>query len=144
MSVDSSRRSSDAYQSVMNSGLIQMRAAQVYQMHYHLGSLTKREMFEHFKASFPDENVQVDSFGPRYAQLVKAGLMEEVGEKNCLITGQTVTVWDVTTKIPRTKLPKSVSEKQELKLRVGELEVEVKRLNEYIKRNIEEQPSLKL
>ena len=64
----------------------------------------KREMYELYRGAHPGTIVQVDSFGPRYAQLVRGGLMIEVGEGVCEFTKQMVTHWDVTPMVPRTRL----------------------------------------
>jgi len=66
-------------------------------------------MYESYRQSHPGTIVQVDSFGPRYAQLVRGGLMTEVGEGTCPFTHQTVTHWDVTPEIPRVRLATKAS-----------------------------------
>jgi hypothetical protein len=66
-------------------------------------------MYELYKRENSDHSVQIDSFGPRYAQLVRAGLLEEMDEHQCEFTNQHVTTWDVTTLIPRVGLTSSGS-----------------------------------
>jgi len=97
-------RSYAAYRSVVRSGLIATRAAEVYDYHYRHGPMGKRRMFEMYRSNNPAATVQVDSFGPRYAQLVRAGLLREAGEEFCRYTQQTVTIWDVTTKVATERL----------------------------------------
>ena len=104
MSEATRNRSAEAWRAVVASGLIQKRAAQVYDIHYRYGSLSRRQMFEHFKREHPSSIAEVVSFSPRYAQLVRAGLLIETGECLCDYTNQTVTMWDVTDKIPTERL----------------------------------------
>ena len=65
MSIDTNRRSKEALQAVLKSGLISKRSRQIYFIHYYNGPMTKREMYEAFKLGFPDSKAQVDSFSPR-------------------------------------------------------------------------------
>lgn len=126
--IDRRGRSLVAFQTVMESGLIPLRCAQVYAIHYRATKpLTKRAMYEIYLRDHPNSIVQVDSFGPRYAQLVDGGLFEETGASVCPYTGMTVTEWDVTTKTPTERLrsrPQGPSRKQ--------LIAEVKRLTKLV------------
>jgi len=126
MSDSTERRSAEAYRAVTESGLIQKRAAQVYAIHAERGLLTKREMFKAYQESYPDSKVQVDSFGPRYSQLVKAGLMIEAGERQCKVSLRVSTIWAVTDKVPTEPLEstpkKSAPTQDEGHQRVEQLE----------------------
>tara|TARA_R110002020_G_scaffold456732_2_gene673370 strand:- start:993 stop:1460 length:468 start_codon:yes stop_codon:yes gene_type:complete len=123
---DTKRRSNAAYQAVLHSGLVAQRAQQVYAIHYLFGPMGKREMYETFKARNPTSSVQVDSMSPRYRQLVDAGLLDEVGEHKCPYTGQTITVYDVTDKVPTQRLSSLTSLKKDydtgINKRIDELE----------------------
>jgi hypothetical protein len=116
----------EAYRAVTKSGLIARRAAQVYAIHFERGALTKREMFRAYQEDHPRSKVQVDSFGPRYSQLVGAGLLIEVGERQCKVSLRISTIWDVTGKVPTQALgsrrQKSLPTEDEGHPRVEQLE----------------------
>ena len=122
---ETAERSAIAYAAVLNSGLIAVRASEVYSYHYKNSAMTKREMFADYQLHNPDSPVQVDSFGPRYRQLVDAGLMIEVGERQCRVSKRLATTWDVTTKVPTEKMVtnnKKSSPKKFGYLRIAHLE----------------------
>jgi len=121
--VETAERSAVAYEVVVNSGLIANRASEVYASHYRHGAITKREMFAIYQSENPTSSVQVDSFGPRYRQLVDAGLMIEVGERECRVSKQVTTIWAVTAKVPTERLATIKELKPEAGLaRIAQLE----------------------
>ena len=132
---ETAERSAIAYAAVLHSGLIAVRAAEVYSYHYKNSAMTKREMFADYQLHNPESSVQVDSFGPRYRQLVDAGLMIEVGERQCRVSKRLATLWDVTSKVPTEKIvtKKTKSSANKFHLRIAYLEGQLEKALSRIK-----------
>lgn len=67
----------------------------VYRCLYHYGPLTQNEVWE--KLGRPNKK---DSYGPRFAVLVRMGVIADLGTRTCTVTGRRCHFYDVTSKMP--------------------------------------------
>lgn len=81
-----------AYQAMLQSGLLGARQKQAYAVLFHFGPLTGNELSARMK--MPGQ-------WKRCSELKKRGLVTEVGERNCSITGINCITWDVTSNVPQ-------------------------------------------
>lgn len=86
----------EVYHQIESEGLLSALRFDVYKTLFHHGPLTQMELCR--KISNPIR--QDRSYMPRFAELKKMGVIKEVGEKVCSITGRNVLLWDVTDKLP--------------------------------------------
>ena len=86
-----------AYNTIKENGLLSRRRFQVYDTLYKFGPLTQNEAFKEIAKK---DTVTQQSIGPRFAELLRAGAIQEVGKTLCSITGNLCIKWDVTKKIP--------------------------------------------
>lgn len=91
-----------AYYTIENEGLLTKVRLHVYQTLFHYGPLTQMETCR----TIDDKNRQDRTFMPRFAELRNMGVIVEIGEKICSITGRNVILWDVTKKLPTALLKK--------------------------------------
>ena len=103
------KTSIDTYNTVSNNGLLSKIRLQIYQTLYHHGAMSINETF---KKIYPgDANGQkITSYGPRFAELKKIGVIEECGERPCNTTGHTVLVFQTTDNIGEA-LPRRISKR---------------------------------
>jgi DNA-binding transcriptional ArsR family regulator len=90
------RISADAYHRIEAEGLLSKRRFQVYSLLYHHGPLTIAEACAQLATTVSER-----SFSPRFAELRDLGVVDEVGERQCRVTGNNVIAWDVNEKLPR-------------------------------------------
>jgi hypothetical protein len=93
------KTSIEAYHEIKASGLLSKRRFEVYDALFHYGPMTQMETFVKLK------HLSQHTVTPRFAELRKMGVIEEVGERACTVTGINVIAWDVTSSLP-TQLPK--------------------------------------
>lgn len=91
-----------AYNMIKDNGMLSRRRFQVYDVLFKHGPLTQNEAFKYISKN---DNVTQQSIGPRFAELQRAGAIQEVGKTLCSITGNLCIKWDVTKKLP-TKIEK--------------------------------------
>lgn len=89
--------SAQAYQNIKDNGVLTKRQEQVYETVYHIGPIGSRAVWEEIKKTHP--NVPHNSISPRFKQLIREGVLKEVGEYECPYTKETVTCYDVTSKV---------------------------------------------
>ena len=111
--------SKEAYHKM--SSLLSKRRFQVYECLYLFGPMTQMETFVKL------QHVSQHSVTPRFAELRDMGVIREVGERECTVTGINVILWDVTSNLPGPlHKPKSKRElKKELKSAITSLGLEI-------------------
>lgn len=100
------RTSESTFRAVTESGMLSQRRAQVYEALYSYGPCTINELYK--KMSWVN-NVQANLHA-RMGELRDMGVVAEVGERVCSVTGQTVIEWQTTDQLPG-KLKKSTKSK---------------------------------
>lgn len=80
-----------AYTAIKNNGLLSKRRWETYGALYEHGPVTASELCQ--KAG-------VTGLWKRLSELKQFGLVMEVGQRTCAVTGMTATLWDVTDHIP--------------------------------------------
>jgi hypothetical protein len=90
------------YRQIESEGLLSPVRWDVYKTLFHHGPLTQMETCRLIKGIRQDR-----TYMPRFAELIRMGVLQEIGEKQCSITGRIVILWDVTNQLPR-KLTKIV------------------------------------
>jgi len=110
--------SAKAYKHIMTTGVLTERQTQVYNATYQHGPLGSREAWEKIKKLYPNMDIPQHSVNPRFKEMVREGVIMEVGECVCPYTNRTVVSWDVTSKTPlkRTKGKTQPTKAQELRL----------------------------
>lgn len=97
-----------AYNEIKDSGLLSQRRWEVYQALYIYGPLTGSELFR--EMSYRQLEPSNSNVTTRLGELRAMGVVTEIRERPCSVTGMTVIEWDVTSKLP-TKLKKSTRTK---------------------------------
>jgi len=118
----------EAYNDIRDNGLLGKLQFEVYEVLYNHGPLTQGELWSRF---FP--NAQRHSIAPRFAELKDRGVVVEVGERPCQITGVNSIVWDVTDHLPTAPVEKQRGARKiltELLERVSSLEKTIKMMQE--------------
>jgi len=87
-----------AYLTIKDSELLSQRRFEVYEALYENGPSTTGEIWKKF---FKRRGISQNSVNPRLSELVKCGVVEEAGKKECSVTGFTCTVWQVNDKLPK-------------------------------------------
>jgi hypothetical protein len=113
-----------AYREIVESGSLSTRRLEVYDALFSHGPLKTREIWANF---FKEKEISQNSINPRLSELKEMGIVEEVGEKACSITGKNCILWDVTANLPK-KLPKQKTRRIQIK----ELEEENKKFKKMI------------
>lgn len=85
------RTSVEAYNDIQKSGLLGERQKHAYGVLYRLGPMTGNEL---------SNAMGMPGQWKRCSELKKRGVVEEVGEKVCCITGRQAIAWDVNGKHP--------------------------------------------
>jgi len=100
------KTSIEAYHEIKESGLLSKRRFEVYEALFYYGPMTQVET----GVKLHLEKMH-SSISPRFAELRDRGVIEEIGEKYCSVTGMHVILWDVTDSLPA-PLPKPKSKKE--------------------------------
>lgn len=87
----------DAYNMIKENGLLSQRRFEVYDVLFNHGPLTQGETCDKITPGWKRSN---QSYTPRFAELKKLGVIIEIGERECSITGRKALSWDVTDKLP--------------------------------------------
>lgn len=87
-----------AFCEVMESGHVSRRRREVYESLYENGPCTAQELFRCMARKRASANSNVVT---RLGELREQGLVEELGSKVCDVTGKSVILWDVTSKLPK-------------------------------------------
>lgn len=87
------KTSVDAYNYIIQSGILSKLHTKAYKVLYEKGPLTGREL---------SVAMELEGQWKRCSELKKRGLAIEVGERECSVTGMLAYVWDVTDAMPQT------------------------------------------
>ena len=129
-----------AYKHIKDSGVLAKRQEQVYETVYHEGPIGSRAVWEEIKKAHPD--IPHNSISPRFKELIREGVMKEDGEYECPYTKETVTAFDVTSKVLLVRKYVSVAPTKAQQLRtyldtldsaVGDKKIVVSRVTEKIR-----------
>lgn len=86
------KTSIDILNKIKAEGLLSARRLQVYEHLFFYGPMTAMEVFKALK-------VNTNQSG-RFTELKKMGVISDMGEVECPVTGRTVTLWGVTNNLP--------------------------------------------
>jgi len=86
----------DAYHKISSGDLLSRARWIIYDWLFNHGPATAREVFATLR-------LQTNQSG-RFTEMRDYGVLQEVGERPCHITGQTSILWDVTSFVPSVKL----------------------------------------
>lgn len=100
----------DIYRHIEENGLLSKRRLEVYQCLYHHGPLSQNE------TSYKLRGKLDWGINPRFVELERMGAIKAVGERLDRHSGNNVTVWDVTSQIPK-RLDKSLKPTRAMKLK---------------------------
>ncbi len=116
------KTSRDVYHRIESEGLLSKNRWEVYKVLFHHGPLTSGEIYRLLKM----DNVSMwkGAVCARVSDLNNMQCVYEVGVRECSVTGEIVTVWDVNADLPR-PLPKNL--KQSWRQRYEALELELRR-----------------
>lgn len=87
------RTSAAVYHQIESEGLLSRVRFLVYEILYHRGPLTAAEVWQRTGESRV-------TISPRFAELLDRGVIYEVRERRCAVTGREVIEWDVTSNLP--------------------------------------------
>lgn len=113
----------DAYHAIKNSGALGRLQTKVYEY-----------VFENGPVSMMQTNIDLNqdkysngSYTSRFAELRKADVIHEVGKHVCPHTGKTVTLWDVTGRLPKilTKREKILEQIEAAKNKLSKLQLDL-------------------
>lgn len=95
----------EAYNHLKETGVLSKRRFQVYHEVFRNGPITAGEVFKYGDS----HNVVKGSVCARLTELREMGLVKEVGERICRLTGKTAILWDVTSRMNPLELPRKQS-----------------------------------
>lgn len=88
----------EAFNTIKENGLLSKRRLEVYSALFKHGPCTANELGVQLRKMFA-ENVNLNVV-TRLGELRNVGVVSEIRERACSITGMTVIEWDVTSKLP--------------------------------------------
>jgi len=91
-----------AYRALVEGGGLSRRRRDVYKALYHHGPATSAELFGHVADGVVANYTQSRA---RFTELREMGLIREVDERPCTVTGRKAIVWDVTPNVNHGPLP---------------------------------------
>ncbi len=112
-----------AYQQIKSQGLLAVRRFEVYDWLYQCGPATAQEVERGMRKMGMASGRHANK---RLPELRDQGVVEEIGERKCSVTGKLAIVWDVTS-----LLPKPFRRSSQTRLMV--LQIENKKLKELLK-----------
>jgi len=90
----------ECYNKIKESGLLARCKMEAYTALWHTRPATAAEAYDwHIRKYGGVPNLNL--FRSRFTMLKDEDVIEEVGERNCRITGMNVIVWDVTDRLPK-------------------------------------------
>lgn len=98
--------SAEVYRRIEAEGLLSERRWQVYSTLYEHGPLTASELWRKVERRFGLDYLINHNVNPRLAELRELGVVAEVGQRECSITGNRAIVWDVTANLPAVPAPR--------------------------------------
>ena len=122
--------SREALAYIESSGILGKRRTQAYRFLFDHGPMTANELSQHAG--------NLSGLWKRLSELRSMGMVREMGERKCAITGRQAILWDVTEKLPAGSYsaPTKKPPLSELRDRVEQLERE----NATLRRQITNQP----
>jgi len=118
----------DAYNKIKADGLLSALQMSIYAKLFESGPMTQGEIWLKYF-----QHMQRHSVAPRFAELKAMGVLTEVGEKPCPVSGINAILWDVTDQLPHEPVAKPTTVKEfivGLLERIESLEAKVKDLQE--------------
>lgn len=94
------KTSIEAYNTIKENGLLGKRQWQVYEILFEYGPLTGGEVFKYMKLKYGLDVPTNSNTTTRLGELRAMGSAEEIGERECSVSGQLVNLWDVTDRLP--------------------------------------------
>lgn len=95
------RTSIETYRQIEAEGLLSKMRFEAYELLFNYGPLTANQLMQQAKLLNPAKSHQsLESIGRRLSELRDVGVIYEVKEINCPVTGRPVILWDVTEKLP--------------------------------------------
>lgn len=91
------KTSIEAFKTIKENGLLSARRLEVYSYIFEHGPCTIRGTYE----GLMQPGVYINSISPRFIELVRLGILDEVGTRKETTTGHTVILYDVNERIPR-------------------------------------------
>lgn len=98
----------EAYNRIKDEGLLSERRLQVYEILFENGPLTGNQLIKIAQKQYPMLNT--GAFNTRLSELRNAGVVKELREIICPVTGYNVILWDVTSRLP-IKVEKAIKHK---------------------------------
>lgn len=93
------RTSIEAYNEIKESGLLSKRRWQAYEILFHHGPLTANQLVRLAAEKFPALK-NTWTFNKRLSELRRAGIVDEIAEVPCPLTGRTAILWDCNDRLP--------------------------------------------
>ncbi len=115
------RTSIEAYRTIESEGLLSKRRWEVYQYVYHNGPVIAKEAW---LAIAPNSNSGVIT--TRFSELLRAGVLEPIGERIDDRTGMVAILWDVTDRLPVKEAKTSSPSKKQILAKLRSLIEEVR------------------
>jgi hypothetical protein len=107
------KTSIDVYNKITTEGLLSKKRMQVYEILYTGEAMTGSEVAQKYKSMY-DSSRHSESIRNRITELVKQGVVYEVGTVECPITGNTVLQFATTNSLPsKLEKPKTKRERKE-------------------------------
>ena len=101
-----------AYNEIKASGLLSKRRWQVYDIVFRHGPLTGIQVIQIYQTEY-DTILDSGSIKTRLSELRERGVLEELGETACPVTGNNVILWGVTDSLPQ-EVTKSMTSKEKI------------------------------
>ena len=99
----------EAYRKIKEEGLLSKLRFSVYECLYQHGPMTQGEVWSRYF-----HHRQRHDIGPRFAELLKRGVIKNVAYRPCTLTGNVSMVWDVTSNLPSEPI-KTISKREQEK-----------------------------
>lgn len=126
----------EAYHKIRDDGLLSERRWQVYDVLTEHGPMTGNQSILKFKEKYPHIGINTGAIMTRLSELRDRGVVKELGEVKCPISGHQVILWDVTKDLPANP-PRKVSKLEAARARIKELEAKVDELEYKLSRSPE-------
>jgi len=120
-------KSIEAWFRINDEGLVGPFQLDVYNILYAHGPLTAGEAWHVYKNQYPTTTRGRNEIAKRIYELTQFGVVVEIGERQCPVTGFNAATWDVTDKLPETKLKERKPSYKELEERLAIRESQLRR-----------------
>lgn len=106
------RTSTQTYYDILNNGYLSAKRWQVYDIFYQHGDLTGAQVSKLYRLSFPSSKTS-ETIRNRITELVRMGVVEEIGTTTCEDSGREVILFGINDKLPRKlEIPKTMHQKK--------------------------------